>query len=106
MDVDTSRASQREASKSVEPLNRAFDDPAVAVEALFGFDAAASDSLCDAAPPEHRTAAVVVVALVGVKLRRSASKVASRREQRGGAISLRMSSRRTAGNVRRSGTAG
>lgn len=78
MDVDTSRASRREASKSVEPLNRAFDDPAVAVEALFGFDAAASDSLCDAAPPECRTAAVVVVALVGVKLRRSASKVASR----------------------------
>ncbi len=77
MDVDTSRSSQREASKSVEPSDRAFDHPAMASEALFGFDSAAGDSLRDAALSECGSAAVVVVALVGVQLRGSASKVAS-----------------------------
>ena len=90
VDVDPSRCSQRETSESMEPSDRSLDDPAVATEALFGFDSAASDSLCDAALSKCGSTTVVVVALVGVNLRGSASKMTSRSCDRGDRVDHRL----------------
>jgi hypothetical protein len=62
-----------ESAVVVQPRHRAFDHPAMPAQSPAGLDAAAGDTRWDPASAQPHAETVVVIALVGVRLSRSAA---------------------------------
>ena len=73
MDVSPVLVADLQAPEAVEPGERPFDHPAVASQAVLGFDTTAGDAGDDAALAQGQTEVTVVVTLVGMELVRSAT---------------------------------
>ena len=77
MDVGPPFVAHLEAAEAIEPRERAFHHPAIASEPLARFDAAPGNAGNDAPGPQRPSTPWVVVALVGVELRRALARSAS-----------------------------
>jgi hypothetical protein len=76
VDVVAAVGANQEAAAVVEPGEGALDDPTVTAETGAGLGSAACDDRLDAALPDEPAVLVVVVAAVGDKRQRSASRSA------------------------------
>ena len=77
MDVGAPFITDGQAAETVEPGQRAFDDPAVPAQPFAAVDAASGNSGRDPAFPAFSPTAVVIVSLVGVKLIRPLARAAA-----------------------------